>query len=63
MNTFAACLDAAVRARVPNILGVCVGDRTDRSTWRVNYGRAPAPAEEAAVEQVFASFEPPEDAV
>lgn len=56
MASIAGNLDAAVRAVAPNIKGVKITDRTDRSTWSVVFVGEPTQAERDAVQSVIDAF-------
>lgn len=53
--TFGEKLDTAVRAVCPHIVGVSVGRRDDKSTWRVEFGDAATADQRRAAESVMAA--------
>jgi hypothetical protein len=58
MASLAGALDAAIRAVAPEIVGVTIGNRADRSTWAATYpeGVTPSAAAQEAVQAVIDGF-------
>ena len=53
MAEVATIVDAALRAAGVPILGVSIGQRTDRSTWRVEFDPAATPAHHATAATIL----------
>lgn len=44
-------------AAVAPVFGISIGDRTDKSTWRVDFDNAATPAQRTAAQAVLAGFD------
>lgn len=54
--TIASSLDAAVRAVAP-IIGISMGSRDDKSTWRIDFAPAATQAQRTAAQGVINAFD------
>lgn len=58
MANVACLLDQTLRAQSIPIVGVSIGDPSDRTTWRIGYDVSATPVQKQAGEALKASFDP-----